>query len=389
MSASQLDLRNILDQMVAMGASDLHVKVGAAPTLRIDGVLYGLDETPCTADDLDRLLSEILTLEQMEIFGRELELDCAVSVPGLARFRVNLSKQRSTLGISFRLVATRIPSLEELLLPPKLGDLIREPRGLLLVTGATGVGKSTTMASMIEHLNQTETKKVVAIEDPIEYLHRDRRCIIYQREVGDDTHSFHHGLRNILRQDPDVVLIGEIRDRESLDTALTAANTGHLVLTSLHTIDAVQSIQRILSYYAPHEQNEVRRTLADNLVGIVSQRLVGKIGGQGRVPAVEIMINTPSAKDYILDPNKTSLIRKLVQEGVTQYGSQSFDQALVALFHQGVISEDDAIRHASRPNEVKLHLQGVSGSSDRAFSAAELPKADEKDELKLPDWLEQ
>lgn len=388
MSASQLDFRNILEQMVAMGASDLHVKIGASPTLRIDGVLYNLDEIPCNADDLDRILSDILTLEQMEIFGRELELDCAVSIPGLARFRVNLSKQRSTLGVSFRLVATRIPSLEELLLPPKLGDLVREPRGMLLVTGATGVGKSTTLASMIEHLNQTETKKVVTIEDPIEYLHRDQRCLIYQREVGDDTHSFQHGLRHVLRQDPDVILIGEIRDCETLTTALTAANTGHLVLTTLHTVDSVQSIQRILSFYAPHEQDEVRRTLAENLVGIISQRLVPRTGGQGRVPAVEIMLNTPSTKEYIQDPSKTSLIRKLVQEGVTQYGTQSFDQALLGLFQQGYISEEDTVRYATSPNEVKLHLQGVSGSSDRAFSAAELPKAEEIDDITLPDWME-
>jgi twitching motility protein PilT len=388
MNEPQKNFRTTLEEMVAMGASDLHLKVGQPPTLRIDGTLFQLDEPSCTAEDVDNLLGQILSPEQRAIFDRERELDLAVSVPGLARFRVNLCRQRNTMAVSFRLVLTRIPSLEELQLPAKLGELILEPRGLLLVTGATGVGKSTTLAAMVNHLNHLHSVKVVTIEDPIEYLHRDERCIIYQREVGDDTHSFHHGLRHILRQDPDVIMIGEIRDKETLSIALTAANTGHLVVSTLHTIDSVQSIQRMLSFFPPHEQDEVRRTLADNLVGIVSQRLLPKLGGQGRVPAVEILVNTPTAREYLLDPVKTSSIRTLIQDGVTQYGTQSFDQALFSLVHRGLVHEDDAIRFATSPNELKLHMQGIGGTSNLALSNAERTSEEEETHPGLPSWME-
>jgi len=279
-AASPRDFKSVLSNMISLGASDLHLKVGAAPTLRIDGTLFGLDEPRCTPAELDALIEQLLPPDRRLAFAEELECDIAVSVPGLARFRVNLCCQRGTVGISFRIVPMTIPTLDDLLLPPLLGQLAEEQRGLILVTGATGAGKSTTMAAMIDHLNHRETRKIVTIEDPIEYLHRDDRCLIYQREVGDDTRSFQEGLRHILRQDPDIILIGEIRDKETLTIALTAANTGHLVITTLHTMDAVQSIQRVLSYYAPHEQDEIRRVLSSNLKAVISQRLVPRAVGQ-------------------------------------------------------------------------------------------------------------
>ncbi|MGH7725069.1 MAG: type IV pilus twitching motility protein PilT [Candidatus Eiseniibacteriota bacterium] len=372
------DFHAILANMVAMGASDLHIKVGAPPTMRIDGVLFGVDQPPCSPAEVDLLIQQFLPAEKQLAFAEQLECDVAIGVPGLARFRVNLCRQRGTIGASFRLVPTQIPSLEGLTLPPILGELIQQPRGLILVTGATGAGKSTTMAAMVDFLNQREMKKVVTIEDPIEYLHRDNRCLIYQREVGDDTHTFGNGLQHVLRQDPDVILIGEIRDKETLSTALTAANTGHLVMTTLHTMDAVQSIQRILSYYTPYEQDEIRRVLSSNLLAVISQRLVPRIGGQGRVAAVEIMINTPTIRDLIIDPDKTSQIREKIQEGVTQYDMQSFDQALANLVKNNVISEEEAIRNATYPNELKLLFSGIADASNRAWASVERGALDKK-----------
>ena len=388
MAFGQPEFSNILEQMVSMGASDLHIKVGRPPTLRLDGVLFTLDVPPCAPQELENFLEYLLTTDQRRTFEETIELDFGISFAGLARFRVNLCRQRGTLGFSFRLVPTGIPTLADLGLPPKLGELIREPRGLILVTGATGVGKSTTLAAMIDHLNHLESRKVITVEDPIEYLHRDDQCLIYQREVGEDTHSFHDGLRHVLRQDPDLIMIGEIRDRETLNIALTAANTGHLVLTTLHTIDAVQSVQRILSYFAPHEQEEVRRNLADNLRAVVSQRLIPRIGGQGRVPAIEILVNTATVKDYIIDPDKTSLVRQLIKEGVSQYGMQSFDQALANLVRQKRIAPEDAVRFATYPNELMLHLQGIQDSSNRTFSAVEMDALEKAVTPGLPDWME-
>jgi twitching motility protein PilT len=384
------DFRAVLANMVSMGASDLHVKVGAPPTVRMDGVLYSVDDAICSPEDLDRLVEEFLPPDKRMAFAEQAECDVAISVPGLARFRVNLCRQRSTVAASFRLVPTLIPNLEELGLPPLLGEMILEKRGLILVTGATGAGKSTTMAAMIDHVNHRETRKVVTIEDPIEYLHRDDQCLIYQREVGEDTHTFQEGLRHVLRQDPDLILIGEIRDKETLSIALTAANTGHLVVTTLHTMDAVQSIQRILSYFAPHEQDEIRRVLAGNLKAVVSQRLVPRIGGQGRVAAIEIMVNTPTISDMIIDVDKTSSIRQSIQEGVTQYGMQSFDQALANLVRQQVVSPEDAVRHATYPNELKLHLSGINDASNRAWASVEMGALDHKPQASSagPDWMD-
>jgi twitching motility protein PilT len=388
MGESERDFKDVLRTMVQMGASDLHLKCGSPPTLRVDGTLFHLDEPNCSPGDLEKLLEELLPADKAGTFRTEQECDVAVSVPGLARFRVNLCWQRGSIGASFRLVPTTIPNLAQLGIPPILGTLIAEKRGLILVTGSTGAGKSTTVASMLDHLNHLESRKVVTIEDPIEYLHRDDRCLIYQREIGQDTRSFSHGLRHVLRQDPDVIMIGEIRDVDTLSIALTAANTGHLVISTLHTADAVQSIQRIVSYFAPHEQEEIRRVVADNLRAVISQRLLPRAGGQGRVAAFEVMINTPTVKDYITDPNKTGLIREAIQDGVTQYQMQSFDQALVSLAQNGIVSSEDAVRYASSPNEIMLHLQGFDGVASRVWAPAELNALDRPSGPIDPDWLE-
>jgi twitching motility protein PilT len=383
------DFHAYLKSMLTMGASDLHLKVGAPPTFRIDGVLFGMDETSISAADLQDLVETMLTPGQRETFAKELELDSAFSLPGVARYRVNLSCQRGSVGASFRLVPMVVPSLHDLSLPPVLGDLVQEPDGLILVTGATGSGKSTTVASMIEHMNLQATRKIVTVEDPIEYLHRDNKCLIYQREIGQDTHSFAHALRHILRQDPDIIMIGEIRDVETLTIALSAANTGHLVITTLHTADAVRSIQRILTYYAPHEQDEIRRVLADNLRAVISQRLLPCVGGQGRIPAVEVMINTGTVKEYIVNPDKTSLIRSAIQEGVTQYRMQSFDQALASMVANGLVAPDVALRHATQATELALHLQGFSGASNRMWTEAKLSALDAPLPTDDSEWIDE
>ena len=384
----QRDFLSYLRSMTAIGASDLHLKVGAPPTFRIDGALFAMDEISCSTADLEQLIEIVLAPHQREHFVRELELDVAFSLPGVARYRVNICCQRGTVGASFRLVPMTIPSLEELCLPPVLGDLVQAPHGLILVTGATGSGKSTTVASMLEHVNLLATRKIVSIEDPIEYLHKDNRCLIYQREIGQDTHSFGHALRHILRQDPDIIMIGEIRDVETLTIALNAANTGHLVITTLHTADAVQSIQRILTYYAPHEQDEIRRVLSDNLSAVISQRLLSRIGGQGRLAAVEVMINTGTIKEYIINPEKTGLIHDAIQEGATQYQMQSFDQALASMVTRNLVAPEVALHFATQPTELALHLQGFSGASNRVWSDAELSALDKPLPSKEPEWLE-
>jgi twitching motility protein PilT len=387
-AAQKRDYLAYLRNMLSLEASDLHLKVGAPPTYRIDGTLFCVEEASCTTADLEELTALVLTPQQRECFAKELELDVAYGLPGVARYRVNICCQRGTTGASFRLVPMTIPSLEDLYLPAVLGDLVQEQRGLILVTGATGSGKSTTVASMIEHVNHLATRKVVSIEDPIEYLHRDKRCLIYQREVGQDTHSFAHALRHILRQDPDIIMIGEIRDVETLTIALNAANTGHLVITTLHTADAVQSVQRILTHYPPHEQDEIRRVLADNLRAVISQRLLPKVGGQGRLPAVEVMINTGTIKEYIVNPEKTGLIRDAIQEGATQYRMQSFDQTLASMVGKGLVAPEVALHYATQPTELALHLQGFCGASNRVWAPTELSALDKPLPEKDPDWLE-
>jgi twitching motility protein PilT len=264
------------------------------------------------------------------------------------------------------LIPVEIPPFEALGLPQSVRDQAFQPRGLVLVTGPTGVGKSTTMAALLDAVNREMAKNVITIEDPIEFLHRDRMSCIHQREVGVDTHTFADGLRHILRQDPDVILVGEIRDRITMETVLMASDTGHLVLTTLHTTDATQTIQRVISFFPPHQHDEIRRSLANNLKAVICQRLIPKQGG-GRVLAVEVLVNTPTVYDQLLNPDKTHMLKQTMQEGVTQYGMQTFDQSVMALFKNGVITEEEALRHCSNPSEFQLHLHGIQATSDRRW----------------------
>ncbi len=365
--AGGLNFKAVLQQMVQRSASDLHLKVGRPPTLRVNGDLVPLDLPPLRPNDLVELAKELMTPQQLKDFAEERESDFATGVPGIGRFRVNVYLQRGTLAFALRIVPHRVPRLEELNLPPVLGELAMMPRGLILVTGVTGSGKSTALAAMIQHINERRQANIITIEDPIEFLHRDQKCHINQREVGTDTGSFGQALRRVLRQDPDVVLLGEIRDLETLDTALKAADTGHTVFSTLHTTDATQSINRVLSFYPPHEQAEVRFALASALAGIVSLRLVPRSDRSGRVPACEVLVNTPAVRDNIRDMTKALNIPELIREGTIQYGMQSFDQSLMSWYTKGAISYDSAAFYATSPNEFALRAQGVAGSSDTSW----------------------
>jgi twitching motility protein PilT len=366
-----LNIRTVLERMISLGASDLHLKSGVAPVARVHGVLTPLDFPAPKPAELEEVAHQVLTPAQKELFESTREVDFAFGVSGLARFRANFFVQRGSISMVYRHVSTTVPRLEDLNLPSLLGDLAMRKRGLILVTGTTGSGKSTTLAAMIGRINQALPLNIISIEDPIEFLHRDSSGLIQQREVGSDTASFHVALRHILRQDPDVIMIGEIRDRETMEIALTAADTGHLVLSTLHTIDSTQTINRIISFFEPHQHQEIRYLLASTLQAVISQRLVRRTDGLGRVPAVEVMVTTATIRDYILDPEKTPLIRQAVQEGVVQYGMQTFDQALMALVMEGRISREEGLEASSNPHELALRMGGVQSSSDQTWNRFE------------------
>jgi twitching motility protein PilT len=374
-SAAPLQFKAILQQMVMQGASDLHLKVGRPPTLRINGELAALPMAPLRPDDLTGLAKELMTPRQIKEFAEQREADFATGVPGIGRFRVNVYQQRGTICFALRAVPHQTPQLAELNLPSVLGDIALRPRGLVLVTGVTGSGKSTALAAMIQQINEKRHANVITIEDPIEFLHRDLNSHINQREVGSDTDNFGQALRRVLRQDPDVVLIGEIRDLETLDTALKAADTGHLVFSTLHTTDATQTINRVLSFYPPHQQAEVRFMLSSALAAVVSLRLVPRSDRAGRVPACEVLVNTAAVRDNIRDMEKSLNIPELIREGAVQYGMQSFDQSLMAWYSKGVISLEDAVFSATNPSEFALRVQGVAGSSDTSWDGFQQPRA--------------
>lgn len=366
-----MNIRTALQEMIALGASDLHIKAGLAPLARVHGLLTPLELPPPTPREMEEVAQQILTPAQRDLFETTREVDFAFGVAGLARFRANFFVQRGSISMVFRHVPVDIKPLEDLGLPPVLEELVTRPRGLILVTGTVGSGKSTTLAGMIHRINTTMPMNIISIEDPIEFLHRDQRALIQQREVGSDTASFHEALRHILRQDPDVIMIGEIRDRETMEIALTAADTGHLVLSTLHTIDATQTVNRIISFFEPHQHQEIRYLLASTLQAVISQRLVRTVDGQGRAPAVEIMVTTSSIREYIKDPEKTPLIKQAIQDGVVQYGMQSFDQALMKLVAEGRVSTQEALRISSNPHEMSLRLGGIQGSSDQSWNRFE------------------
>ena len=342
--------------MVARGASDLHIKAGSPPVVRVDGDLHLLDEPVLSPEDTKDSAASIMTDKQIRRFSEHNEIDFAYSAPTIGRFRVNVYRQRGSISVAMRQVATQIPSFEDLHLPEIIKRLALEPRGLLLVTGTTGSGKTTTLAAMIDHINHTLRRHIVTIEDPIEVLHKDRKAIINQREIGLDTESYASALKYVLRQDPDDILIGEMRDIETVSAALTAAQTGHFVMSTLHTIDATETINRIIDFFPLHQQKQVRIMLAGTLRGIISQRLLPRADGQGRVPAIEVMVMTSRIRDFVLDADQTSMIGAAIKEGEF-YGMQTFDQALLSLYEEGMITLHDAAQVASNPHDFKLLVQ--------------------------------
>jgi twitching motility protein PilT len=352
-----------LDELLAIavqhGASDLHLKVGSYPMIRISGALAVCsEEKRLDKEDTEAMADALFTPEQ--------EVDLAYSVPGLGRFRCNVFQQRGTVGLVLRVIPTRIKNIDELGLPPVLKRISQEERGLVLVTGTTGSGKSTTLAAMIDYINTTRPAHIMTIEDPIEYLHRDYHSIVNQREINVDTSSFSFALRSALRQDPDVILVGEMRDFETVETALLAAETGHLVFSTLHTLDATETINRIIAVFPPHQQRQVRIQLASVLKAAISQRLLPRADGLGRVPAVEVMVTTAFIRDCIIDKDRTSQIHGAIAAGTSQYGMQTFDQSIFSLYQQGFVSLDEALRWASNVDEFKLKVQGISTTSDLA-----------------------
>src|SRR4051812_47945968 len=365
------NFKAVLQQLVQRNASDLHLKVGRPPTLRLHGELVPLEGASLRPEDLKGLAEQLMTPRQVKEFTDNKECDFAIGVPGIGRFRCNVYQQRGSLCYAMRAIPYQAKTLDELNLPKVLEEIALKPRGLVLVTGITGSGKSTALAAMIQHVNEHRRANVITIEDPIEFLHRDINCNINQREVGTDTATFAQALRRVLRQDPDVILIGEIRDLETLDTALKAADTGHLVFSTLHTTDATQTINRVLSFYPPHQQAEVRFSLASALQAVVSLRLVPRADKPGRVPACEVLINTQTVRDQIRDMDKTLNIPDLIKEGTVQYGMQSFDQSLMHYYSQGIISYESAVFYATSPSEFALRVQGVAGTSDNSWSGFE------------------
>jgi twitching motility protein PilT len=372
--AGGFHFRPAIVEMIRRGASDLLLKAGRPPTVRVNGQLEMLDMPVLRPEDLKQLAEQVMTPRQLREFAEAKEADFGIGVPGIGRFRTNVYQQRGTVAFALRAIPYEVLSVRDLQVPAVLESISAKPRGLVLVTGITGSGKSTTIAAMIDLINRQRRVNIITIEDPIEFLHRDQLANVSQREVGSDTLSFAGALRHVLRQDPDVILIGEIRDQDTMDTALKAADTGHLVLSTIHTTDATQTISRVLSFYPPHQHGEIRMLLSTALAAVISQRLIPRKDGKGRVPAVEVLINTAAVADNIRDTQKALNIPDLIAEGGTSYGMQSFDQSLMRWFQDGVISYEEAVYHATRPSEFALRVSGISASSDRTFDS--MPEKD-------------
>jgi twitching motility protein PilT len=368
-AAPQFNFKAILQEMIKQNASDLHLKVGRPPTLRVQGELAALPQAAMRPEDLKSLAEQVMSPRQVKEFAENKEADFAIGVPGIGRFRVNVYQQRGTIAYALRSIPYQTSTVEELNLPAIVEQISLKPRGLVLVTGITGSGKSTALAAMIQYINEKRHANIITIEDPIEFLHRDINCHINQREVGTDTGSFSQALRRVLRQDPDVILLGEIRDLETLDTALKAADTGHMVFSTLHTTDATQTINRVLSFYPPHQQAEVRFSLSSALQAVISLRLVPRMDKPGRIPACEVLINTATVRDNIRDMNKSLNIPDLIKDGTLQYGMQSFDQSLMNWYSKKIISYETAVFYATTPSEFALRVQGVAASSDTSWDA--------------------
>jgi twitching motility protein PilT len=372
-----MDIKRILKEMISRGASDLHLKVASPPVFRINGTLVFGDYEAPTVQDMAAVCQQILAPNQRELFEATKEIDFAFGVPGVARFRANFYVQRGSVAMVFRHVPVEIHTPDDLHLPPVVKELAMKSRGLMLVTGTVGSGKSTTLASIVDIINREASRHVITIEDPIEFLHRDRKSIISQREIGCDTTSYADALKHVLRQDPDVILIGEIRDAESMKIAITAADTGHLVLSTMHTIDATQTISRIISFFPPHQHQEIRYLLASTLQAVISQRLVADADGLRRFPACEILIATGTIREYIREPEKTVMIRQAIQEGFIQYQMQTFDQSLMQLYKENRITIETALQASSNPHEFMLRVKGIQASSDNTWQRFENKDADD------------
>jgi len=363
-----MELRGLLDLLFVKKASDLHLRSGQLPVLRINGDLFATRPEKITADELEGFLKEILTAEQRETLIREKELDLALSVAGHGRTRINAFFQRGSAALAIRAIKTVIPTFSELLLPPVLEQIAQRQRGLVLFTGATGSGKSTSMASLIEYINNRRSCNVLTIEDPIEYIFSNKKSLIAQREVLIDTHSFYTALVHALREDPDIIMVGEIRDAETMMMALHAAETGHLVLTSLHTLNAVEAINRIISFFPLNEQMQVRSILAGTVHAIVSQRLVQRLDNSGRVPLVECLINSAAVKECLSEPDKMHLVHGLIEDGGT-HGMQSFDQSILSMYRKDMISYETAMDSATNPNDLEMAIRGIASSGSKLSTA--------------------
>ena len=360
-----MNINDLLKIAVERKASDLHLKVGSHPVIRVDGDLLPLGELKrLMQEDTIAMAFSMMNARQKQRFKEELELDIAYSVPGLGRFRCNVFQQRGAVGLVLRVIPARIQSIRELMLPPVLERICEERRGLILCTGTTGSGKSTSLAAMLDYINSTRTEHMITIEDPIEFLHRDKKSLVNQREIDVDTHSFAGALRAALRQDPDVLLVGEMRDYETIETALLAAETGHLVFSTLHTLDATETVNRIISVFPPHHQKQIRIQLSQVLKSVISLRLVPRADGMGRVPAAEVLISTAYIRECIENKEKTKYIREQIALGTSQYGMQTFDQSLFQLYKSGLITLDEALKRATNPDEFKLKIQGVQFTAD-------------------------
>jgi len=362
-----MQIDDLLRTAIERKASDLHLKVGNYPCLRVDGELRPMTESPrVSPEDMLNMAFSMMSNRQKQRFKETADLDLAYGVAGMGRFRVNVFQQRGNVGLVLRVIPTKIRTIEELALPRIVGQICDERRGMVLVTGTTGSGKSTTLAAMVDRVNSVRPDHIITIEDPIEYLHRDKKGFVNQREVEVDTHSFGSALRAALRQDPDVILVGEMRDQETIGTALLAAETGHMVFSTLHTLDATETIQRIIAVFPPPEQKQIRLQMASTLKAVVSQRLVRKADGVGRVPAVEVLIATAFVRDCVINPDKTKMIRDAIATGTSQYGMQTFDQSLYDLYTQGLVTYEEALHQATNPDEFKLRVSGISSTSDMA-----------------------
>lgn len=386
---ADLDLNKILQIAVKGGASDIHIKAGLPPVFRIDGSLMPLREGKrLSPEEIGKMAAGIMNKMQREQFQDTLDVDLSYGVPGVGRFRVNCFQQRGSIGLVFRVIPFKVKSIDELLLPESVRELAEERRGLILVTGATGSGKSTTLAAMVDYINSTRTDHIVTIEDPIEFLIRDKKSIINQREVGNDTLDFARALKAGLRQDPDVILVGEMRDMETIEIAMMAAETGHLVMSTLHTVDAAEAVNRIVTAFPPHQRDQARYQFANLFKGVVAQRLIARADGKGRVPAVEVMLGTSRIRELILEKATARTITENIAKGVDQYGMQTFDQSLMKLLQSGHITYEEALTQCSNPDDFALRVSGIASSENNsAWSKFEAKSSrDDDDDFDLDEF---